>query len=144
MIHKLEQPSFRQKFQSVNSRMHDMKLVGIWKLTSNWNLSTSFVYASGAPYTDIKSAVVLGENVVVNYGKHNGSKYPDYLDLSVQYKFNTSEALDQKITLSINNATFAKNPIAYKYNKIVNNVVLKEAVYLFTTAVPSVSYSCCF
>lgn len=135
-----------EKFQSVNSRMHDMKLVGIWKLTSNWNLSTSFVYASGAPYTDIKSAVVLGENVVVNYGKHNGCKYPDYhrLDLSVQYKFNTSEGLDQKITLSINNATFAKNPIAYKYNKIVNNVVLKEAVYLFTTAVPSVSYSCCF
>ena len=50
----------------------------------------------------------------------------------------------QQLAFSLNNATFAKNPIAYKYNKIVSNKVVKEAVYVFTTAVPSLSYCCYF
>lgn len=136
-----------EKYQSANSRMHDMKIVGIWNINDKWTCSSSFVYASGTPYTGIKSAMVLGENVLVNFDKHNGCKYPDYhrLDLSLQYELSKKNSLKkQQLAFSLNNATFAKNPIAYKYNKIVSNKVVKEAVYVFTTAVPSLSYCCYF
>ena len=136
-----------EKYQSANSRMHDMKIVGIWNINDKWTFSSSFVYASGTPYTGIKSAMVLGENVLVNFDKHNGCKYPDYhrLDWSLQYELSKKNSLKkQQLAFSLNNATFAKNPIAYKYNEIVSNKLVKEAFYVFTTAVPSLSYCCYF
>ena len=129
-------------YPSVHNREHDLNVVANWKVNDKWNISATYIYATGTPYTEIKNAYLLGENGIVNYGKHNGMRYPSLtrLDLGVSRQLPPIGDIAHSVKLSLYNATFAKNPIFYNYHSIKGNLIYKRPIYLFSTAIPSISY----
>ena len=129
-------------YPSVHNREHDLNAVAHWSITDKWGLSATFIYATGTPYTEVKSAYILGENGIVNYEKHNSSRYPALkrLDLALVCQLPKVGDVDHSAKFSVYNATFAQNPIAYTYHRYEGNVIYKQPVCWFLTAIPSVSY----
>lgn len=129
-------------YPSVHNREHDLNLVANWKINDKWNLNATYILATGTPYTEIKNAYLLGENGIVNYGRHNGLRYPTLtrLDLGVSYQLPSVRQIAHSVKFSVYNATFAKNPISYSYHGFKGSVLYKRPIYIFSTAIPSVSY----
>ena len=129
-------------YPSVHNREHDLNAVINWQITDRWNISATYIFATGTPYTEIKNAYILGENGIVNYGKHNGLRYPPLtrLDLGATYQLPPIESTTHSIKFSIYNATFSKNPISYSYHGFKGSLLYKRPIYIFSTAIPSVSY----
>ncbi len=124
-------------YPSVHHREHELKMLLNYECSPRWNISATWIYAGGTPYTAVESAVILQENLIVNYGKHNGARYPAYkrLDVSARYRLPDWKQGEQYLSFSMYNALFSKNPIAYQYRNMY-----KEEVYLFSTILPSISY----
>ena len=132
----------RTTYPSVHNREHDLNAVANYRLNDRWNFSATYIYATGTPYTEVKNAYILGENAIVSYEPHNSSRYPSLtrLDVSVTYQLPRHKGLEHSMKFTLYNATFAKNPISYKYNNFKGSYIYKAPVYIFSTAVPSVSY----
>lgn len=130
-------------YPSVHNREHDLNVVGNYRFNDKWSLSATYVLATGTPYTDIKRFYILGENAIVSYSDYNGARYPmlHRLDLAVNYQLPQVRGWEHSVKLAVYNATFAKNPISYSYNRYTGTGVLyKRPRYFFATPVPSVSY----
>lgn len=129
-------------YPSVHNREHDLNVVANWKIADKWNVSATYILATGTPYTEIKNAYLLGENGIVNYGRHNGLRYPALmrLDLGVNYRLPSVGGMRHSVKFTVYNATFAKNPISYNYHGLKGSVLYKRPIYIFSTAIPSVSY----
>lgn len=128
-------------YTSVHNREHDLNVVVNWHFNKKWNFSATYIYATGTPYTEVKTVYFLGENLIVNYEKHNGARYPALtrLDLALGYQLPKVNGIEHSVKFSVYNATFAKTPISYRY-QIKNKGIYKQPVYLFPVAIPSVSY----
>lgn len=129
-------------YPSAHNRTHDLNAVANWRVSDKWNVSATYIYATGTPYTEIKNGYILGESGIVNYAQHNSSRYPTLtrLDVSVSYRLPSVKNMTHSVKFSVYNATFAKNPISYSYNRFKGSKLYKRPVYIFSTAVPSVSY----
>lgn len=129
-------------YPSVHNRVHDLNIVANWKISDKWNLNATYILATGTPYTAVKNAYILGENAIVNYEKHNSSRFPVFnrLDLSASYKLTKVRGINHSVKFAVYNATFAENPISYTYHRFKKGIIYMSPVYLFWTAVPSVSY----
>ena len=129
-------------YPSVHNRVHDFNAVANWRIGDRWNFSATYVLATGTPYTEIKGGYILGEGGVVLLGKYNGARYPmlTRLDLGVSYQLNPIRQITHSVKFAVYNAMFSKNPISYNYNNYNGNVIYKRPVYIFSTAIPSVSY----
>lgn len=129
-------------YPSVHNRVHDINAVINWHINDKWNFSATYVFATGTPYTEIKSGYILGESGIVQLGKYNGSRYPvlNRLDLGIGYQLPSVRQITHSIKFAVYNATFAKNPVSYNYNNYKGNVLYKRPIYIFTTAIPSISY----
>ena len=129
-------------YPSVHNRVHDFNAVVNWHINDKWNFSATYIFATGTPYTEIKSGYILGETGIVQLGKHNGSRYPMFnrLDLGVSCQLPSVRQISHSVKFAVYNATFAKNPISYNYNNYRGNILYKRPIYIFTTAIPSVSY----
>lgn len=129
-------------YPSVHNREYDLNVVANYRLNSRWNFSATYIYAAGTPYTEVRYGYVLGENVIVNYRPHNSSRYPALtrLDMAATCHLPQWNRVEHSVRFSIYNATFAKNPISYRYDKLKGSHIYKQPVYMFTTAIPSVSY----
>ena len=131
-----------ETYPSVHNREHDLNAVANWRVGNRCTLSATYIFATGTPYTEIKSGYILGESGILQLGRHNGSRYPSLtrLDLGVSYQLPSVREISHSVKFSVYNATFAKNPIAYNYNNYKGNILYKNPVHIFTTAIPSVSY----
>lgn len=129
-------------YPSVHNRVHDFSAVANWHISDRWNVSATYLLATGTPYTEIKSGYILGENGLVQLGKYNGARYPmlTRLDLGVSYQLKPIRHIAHSVKFAVYNATFSKNPISYNYNNYNGNIIYKRPVYIFSTAIPSVSY----
>lgn len=134
--------SEKTNYPSVHNREHDLNAVANWQITDRWNISATYIYATGTPYTEIKNAYILAENGIVNYGKHNGLRYPPLtrLDLGASFQLPTTHDITHSIKFSVYNTTFSKNPISYSYHGFKGSLLYKRPIYIFSTAIPSVSY----
>lgn len=129
-------------YPSVHNRVHDLSAVANWHISDRWNVSATYLLATGTPYTEIKSGYILGENGLVQLGEYNGARYPmlTRLDLGVSYQLKPIRHIAHSVKFAVYNATFSKNPISYNYNNYNGNIIYKRPVYIFSTAIPSVSY----
>lgn len=82
-----------ESFPADHDRRHEIKLVGSYKLGS-WNLASTWVYASGAPYTapENQYAIELLDGTTrsfIHVGDKNATRLPAYhrMDLSLSREF---------------------------------------------------------
>jgi ferric enterobactin receptor len=125
-----------QYFPAENDQTHELKIVGNVDLGSDWNVSATFIYATGKPYTAPISqySLVLLNSTINNYthisGK-NSYRLPDYhrLDLSVSKKFRL-ESSSLNVGVSLFNVYNHTNISYYEYDLNSQPIIITKVTGL--------------
>ncbi|HQX43078.1 MAG: TonB-dependent receptor [Saprospiraceae bacterium] len=136
-------------FPAVFDRPHDLVVVGSYQIFKNWQLSSTFIYATGRAYTPIQSLFIIDARPNVEYGPRNSARLEDYhrLDLSVAYdnRDNHKKRFHSSWVFSIYNLYNRRNPF-FIYTDLNSNILTGDAkaravkVSIFTL-IPSVVWN---
>lgn len=108
-------------------------------------LSASYVYATGLPYTKAKYGYMIGENLICEYYPHNSSRLPHYnrLDLSASWHHTNRHGLRQEVAVSVYNVLGSHNVLfQYQDYSVSGGIINKSSV--MNMVLPSITYSISF
>ena len=127
-----------EPFPANHSRTHEVKFVSTYSL-GRWNLSATWVYATGQPYTSPEGQyyIELLDGTVKSYyhvGDKNGYRLPDYhrMDISASYRFSSEYTYGWKaeVGLSIFNLYDHTNVWYRKYDLDVAPIIITDVTML--------------
>ncbi len=112
-VRQMEGINNGEPFYSSNDRRHDLSLVALCSLGGRWSLSSTFVFASGIPFSATNGIYTVGEQMLVYKSKYNEARMPSYqrLDLSASYRLNIKWFKQSKLNISLYNAYGYANPL---------------------------------
>ena len=133
-------------FAAHSDRRHNLSFIASYKPSSRWTFASTFVYASGAPYTMPRSLYISGNAMMRDMGPYNGSRLPDlhHLDLSITYWFKCSRLKYSGINFSVYNVYAHTNPTMVSWNVQLDddNVIhLEEQYPTLYSILPSISWT---
>jgi hypothetical protein len=113
-------------FAAHSDRRHNLSFIASYKPSSRWTFASTFVYASGAPYTMLRSLYISGNAMMRDMGPYNGSRLPDlhHLDLSITYWFKCSRLKYSGINFSVYNVYAHANPTMVSWNVQLDDDVI--------------------
>lgn len=127
-------------------RRHNLSIVGMYDLNSEWNFGVTQIFGSGNRFTMPTSWYFINNNPVKEYSEYNNAQMPNYIrtDLSVNYFFIKSAKKESVLNFSIYNTFNVENPIYIVMNVKVGEdkksvVVETEKKYLYKI-LPSISW----
>jgi hypothetical protein len=130
-----------------NDQLHELNLVGFYKLNERWDFGANFVFGSGRPVTYPTGQYEQNGLVVGDYQNRNGDRLPTYHRLDVSATLNPKKGNRGKWIFSIANLYNRQNAASIYFREIseVNDVEVAtgetEATKLsFFGIVPSVMY----
>jgi hypothetical protein len=135
-----------QYFNARQDRTHDLSVVGIYKLTPRWTLSSTFVYSTGNAVTFPSGKYFVNEQTIFLYTERNGYRMPAYhrLDIAatVENKKNTKRKYQSSWTFGLYNAYGRENAytIAFKDDPNDKTKTIAEQTALFRF-VPSITWN---
>ena len=99
-------------FPTKYDRIHDLEVVAVYQLSDRWDLSSTFVYATGQATTIVESFYVIGGQLQTDYGPRNGYRMPAYhrCDVSATLKNKPGKKYESSWNFSIYNVYSRKNP----------------------------------
>jgi hypothetical protein len=123
-----------------HERIHELNAVCSYQ-TDRWNLSGTFVYASGAPFTAPEYYYISAGQIISKPSEHNSCRMRPYMrmDLSATYSITKNNRTENGINVSVYNVIGRKNDVMYRLN-------MKEGLYSYSNMtfflrwVPSISY----
>ena len=134
-------------FAAKSDRLHNISLYMSYEPSPRWTLSTTFQYATGAPYTNSMSVYFNNGSFLKEYGPYNGSRLPDlhHLDISVTYWFKSNKFERNGINVSLYNVYMRKNPLllswsVFKGEHPTQLYISERHNYLYTI-IPSISWT---
>lgn len=124
-----------------HERIHELNAVATYKIGKRMELGATYVLASGVPFTRIKYAYMVSNNIVSEYGPYNGDRIKPYmrLDLSMNYDFKNSGDKRSGINFSLYNATMYNNILSYRI-KVYKGQVRYATFSFLMPILPSISY----
>ncbi len=133
---------YKDRYPASHERIHEMNVVGTYKIGRRWSMGGMFVLASGTPYTKVEHFYLLAGNILADYGPHNGNRLRPYmrLDLSVNYGFPSRSGRKSGINLSLYNVTMHKNDLFYRLKVTKGNTVVYSPLRFVMPILPSVNY----
>lgn len=134
-----------KSYSAPYDRLHDLNMSVTWQPLRWLQLSASYVYATGLPYTKAKFGYMIGENLICEYYPHNSSRLPHYnrLDLSATWHHTNRHGLRQEVAVSVYNALGSHNVLfQYQDYSISGGIVNKSSV--MNMVLPSITYSISF
>ena len=133
-------------YVSVYDKPHNISVVGMYDLSPRWNVSATWVYATGAPVT-FPSGKYTYENVAVPiYTERNGYRMPDYhrmdLSLTLKSKYKPNKRFNSDLNLSIYNVYNRHNAWMIYFGEDEDNpdITIAEKVYVFPI-IPSLTWN---
>jgi hypothetical protein len=143
---KIPEINYGKIYPSSYDRPHNLSIVGIYDLTKRWNISATWVYATGNPVTFPSGKFEYEGMAVPIFTERNSYRMPDYhrLDLSITLKgkIKPNKRRRSELNVSVYNVynrhnawmiTFAQDP--------ENPTVTKaEKVYVFPI-IPSLTWN---
>ena len=133
-------------YVSVYDKPHNISVVGMYELSPRWNVSATWVYATGAPVT-FPSGKYTYENVAVPiYTERNGYRMPDYhrmdLSLTLKSKYKPNKRFNSDLNLSIYNVYNRHNAWMIYFGEDEDNpdITIAEKVYVFPI-IPSLTWN---
>jgi ferric enterobactin receptor len=134
-----------QPFPASHDVTHELKLVSNYQFNKQWNFASTFIFATGRPYTEpagIEQIIMPDDRTFdrVVFGAKNTARLPAYirLDLSATYDFPIGST-KASICASVFNTLNRKN-VWYKEYEVVEGEVLEtDVTYLGIT--PNVSFT---
>lgn len=123
-----------------HERIHELNAVCSYQ-TDRWNLSGTFVYASGVPFTAPEYYYISAGQIISKPSEHNSCRMRPYMrmDLSATYSITKNNRTENGINVSVYNVIGRKNDVMYRLN-------MKEGLYSYSNMtfflrwVPSISY----
>lgn len=136
--------NYGKPYYASQDQTHEIKAVYCRKI-KNWDLSATFVYATGKPYTAPESRyqVTLLDGSAYTYwhvSDKNAVRLPDYqrLDFAVSYNL-MGEVADKVFTLSVFNVYNHTNLWYKKYQISETDITITDVKYLGFT--PNISFT---
>lgn len=134
-----------KRYLASNDRRHDLSTIVMYNITPQWNVSATFVYATGNRLNLPRSWYIIDDKVVLEFSGYNAFKMPDYhrLDVSLTYKLPRWQNIDSELNLSIYNLYNRANPFEVHYSTKTeeNNYNYKIAMTYLTPILPSISWT---
>jgi hypothetical protein len=133
-----------REYRAKHDRLHDIALVGNYKLNERWSFGGNFILQSGRAITAPTGRLSYGGTVVPVYSDRNDARLPAYhrLDLSatLQGKRNSSRKWQGEWVFSIYNVYSRKNAFSVAFVENDDNEPVARKTYLFPI-LPSVTYN---
>ena len=144
-MRKFDGEQYQGWFPAGHERIYELNAVATYRINRRVSLGSTYVLASGTPYTNVNYAYLMSGNLVTEYGPHNGSRVKPYmrLDLSVSYDFATKGSVRSGINFSLYNVTMHGNDLFYRI-KVYDNHVRYNAFKFLMPIMPSINYYCKF
>jgi len=124
--------------------IHDISIVGMYKLTDKWALSSSWVYRTGIAVTYPTGKYIVDGITIPAYSDRNGSRFPDYhrLDIGVTWYNKKTKKYESNWNFSIYNAYARENTYSIAFVDDPDNPgeTMAEQTSLFKI-IPSVTYN---
>lgn len=143
--------NFGQWYSAAQDKPHDFALVGAYALTKNINVSGSFIYQTGKPYTypEAKSEF---EGILYPYSlTRNNARTPAYhrLDLSVDVRVPNKGNRDYTSSwnFGVYNAYARKNAFSIYFEEVLDEAgnptgeTRATQLSIFATAIPMITYN---
>jgi len=133
-------------YSSSYDRPHNISIVAMYDLTKRWNVSATWVYASGTPVTFPTGRYEQGNMIVPIYSERNGYRMPDYhrMDLSITLKSKEkpNKRMTSDLNLSIYNIYNRHNAWMINFSQDEDNpdTTVAELVYVFPI-IPSLTWN---
>lgn len=131
-------------FAATHDRTHDISIVGIYKLSKRWTLSSTFVYATGNAVTYPHGKYQVGGLTTFYYDYRNADRMPAYsrLDFGATLEGKPHKRFHSSWTFGLYNVYNRKNPYTITFRDDPNDRSRTQAVKtsLFGR-IPSVTYN---
>jgi hypothetical protein len=131
-------------FAARYDRIHDMSIVGIYKLSDRWTISSTFVYGTGNAVTYPHGKYLVGGLTTLYYSERNSDRLPAYsrLDLGATFEGKQHKRFHSSWTFGLYNAYNRKNPYTITFQDDPNDKTRTQAVKtsLFGR-IPSITYN---
>lgn len=136
---------YRKEYPASHERIHELNIVGTYRLNSHWSTGATCVFASGTPFTAPKHFQLINGTILSEFGEFNANRLSPYfrLDISVNYDFLRRKGRESGINLSLYNVTAQKNNIFYRL-KIYENQYGYKPLRFLLRVLPSINYYCKF
>ena len=136
-------------FSASNELPHTATAWCSWSLSPRWNVSATFMLASGRPYTPVTAIYFIGERLMMEYGPRNSTRLPLYhrLDLGTSYRFATGGRfpLMHELNLSVVNAYGRENVEMSTFSvNTVTGIYSRRDISSLYRFLPSLSYTLSF
>lgn len=131
-------------YPTKQDRTHDLSLVGIYQISTKWNVSATWVYNTGNAVTFPSGKYYVDGYTVPAYTSRNGYRMPDYhrMDLGATYTINRRKRYESSLNFSIYNVYGHRNPFSISFRESETNPGQTEAVRLaLFQMVPSITYN---
>ncbi len=140
-LRRFDHPDYPSIYPASHERPHELNLVATYRLNSRWSVGSTFVYASGTPFTAPKHFYIIDSQLVTAYGKHNANRLKPYsrLDLSVNYNFTKTEQTEHGINISLYNALSHDNNL-FRRMRIYKGKYGYQPVRFLIKVLPSINY----
>ena len=144
-MRKFDGEQYQEWYPAGHERIYELNAVATYRINRRVSLGSTYVLASGTPYTKVNYAYLISGNLVTEYGPHNGDRVKPYmrLDLSVSYDFATKGKVRSGINFSLYNVTMHGNDLFYRI-KVYDNHVRYNAFKFLMPIMPSINYYCKF
>lgn len=138
---KFDGEQYQGWYPANHERIHELNAVATYKIGRRISLGATYVLASGTPYTQVNYAYLMANNLVTEYGPHNGARVAPYsrLDLSMNYDFVMRGSKRSGINFSIYNVTMHRNDLFYRI-KVYEDHVSYKAFRFLMPIMPSINY----
>lgn len=141
-LRRFDDPDYPDVYPSNHERRHEFNLILSWT-ARRWQMSGSFVAAEGTPFTAVKSLYVAQNQLLCNFGEHNGARLRPYirLDVSANYYFRRlADGRENGLNFSLFNALGRRNDIFYRILLEEDHRFRYRSIYYKIMFLPSVGY----
>ena len=141
-LRSFDDPAYPDVYPANHERIHEFNAMLSWAVRK-WELSGSFVAASGTPFTAVESLYVTQGQLLCNFGGHNAGRFKPYirLDLSANYYFKRIPGgRGHGVNFSLFNATGRKNDIFYMVNVEEGRKFTYCSIFYKVMFLPSIGY----
>ncbi len=133
-----------KRFVAKQDRTHDLSLVGIFKASNRWTLSSTFVYNTGNAVTFPSGKYQINDKTVFYYTERNGYRTPDYhrLDFAATLEAKPGKKFQSSWSFSVYNVYNRQNPFSIDFRDDPDDPSRTQAVRTTLFGViPSVSWN---
>jgi len=134
-------------YPSSYDRTHNVSVVASYELTKYWNLSSTWIFATGNPTSYPIAKYDIQGNTLYYYADRNSNRIPDYhrLDVSANYDFkkNDRRKFKQSLNFSIYNLYARRNAYSVTFRQNEENPNVSEAVRMsiIGSMIPAITYN---